>query len=200
MAISQGTKSVINLHRAARNEFGNIDILEISTRSQEIEGIKFSAFNLSLETKNKRVSVESAYQAAKVFEFGGPYVDLMDADSISAKRDPRLKSSGRLISFQFESMSWPVSLSPNFYDYIYIRGLLSHSNRSFLSKFDAFTDIAFNQITLNYKKGKSFNCQARSAAIFISLLNRMPENQIKDYFMNVAQTEIIDSEQLDLFD
>lgn len=200
MAISQGTKSVINLHRAAKHNFGNILLLEISTRSQVVEGIQFSAFNLNFEFENKPVSVESVYQSSKVFEFGGPYVDLIGKDSMNAKRDPRLKSSGRLTSFQFDGKIWPVSISPNFYDFLYIKGLLAHPNRGFLHGFNAFTDIAFNQTSLDYKKSKSFNCQARSAAIFLSLLNRMPESEIEDYLLYVAQTKIRESKQLDLFD
>lgn len=199
MAMSQGTKSVINLHRAARREFGDLRILEISTRSQDIEGIQFSAFNLNFIHDDRLVSVESAYQSSKVFEFGGPYFDLMNADPMSAKRDYRLKNSGRLIGFHFNGKEWPVSLSPNFYDFLYIKGLLTNPNRQFLTRFDAFTDIAFNQTSLNFKKGKSFNCQARSAAIFLSLLKRMSENEIEQYLLQFADADGTDSEQLDLF-
>jgi hypothetical protein len=76
IAISQAKKSIRNLHEAAGNQIGLTKILEISTRSEEILGISLSAFNLQFENKN--FSVESAYQASKVFEKGGPYLDLLN--------------------------------------------------------------------------------------------------------------------------
>jgi len=200
MAISQGTKSVINMHRAANNMFGDINILEISTRSPSIEGIQLSAFNLTLESGDRSVSVESAYQSSKVFELGGPYTDIMDMSSLDAKRDSRMKNSGKLLSFKFEGIDWPITESPNFYDYLYIRGLINNSNKFPLQEYDAFTDIAFSQISLKYKKGKSFNCQARSAAIYVSLQNRMPDSNIVDFLIRRSEPEANSSNQLGLFE
>lgn len=47
-------------------------------------------------------SVESAFQAGKIFEKGGPYIDLLGVSSKIAKRDERLKNSGRIIAFEFD--------------------------------------------------------------------------------------------------
>ena len=178
MDISQGQKSVSNLHTSALEIQGISTILEISTRSIDPLGLSLSAFNLELRHDGRKYSVEAVYQSSKMFRNGGPYLDLLSASSLDAKRDLRLKSSGELTGFSFENQIWPISSAPNFYDYLYIRALLENSRRFDLIRFDAFSDLAFNQITIKPKLGKSFNCQARSAAIYISLVNRMPEAEI----------------------
>jgi len=200
MSVSQGTKSVINLHKATKSIYGDIDVLEISSRSPTLEGIRLSAFNLSLESAGKSVSVESAYQSAKVFEFGGPYQDILSMSSLDAKRDSRLKKSGKLISFRFEDKEWPVAQSPNFYDYLYIRGLIGNSKKEILQTYRAFTDIAFSQTSLDYKKNKSFNCQARSAAIYLSLLERMPEENVLDFLSKMEHSDEVPTNQMELFE
>lgn len=199
MALSQGQKSVSNLHASALEIKGINSILEISTRSLDPLGLSLSAFNLELLHAGRKYPVESVYQSAKVFEDGGPYYELLSASSLDAKRDSRLKSSGELIGFNFENQIWPVSSSPNFYDYLYIRALLENSRRSELIKFNAFSDLAFNQITIKPKVGKSFNCQARSAAIYVTLLKRMPETEILDWMMKEFNRPRDQSDQLGLF-
>jgi hypothetical protein len=199
MAISQGQKSVSNLHSSALGIQGINSILEISTRSLDPLGLSMSAFNLDLLHVGRKYPVEVVYQSSKVFKDGGPYYDLLSGSSLDAKRDSRLKSSGELIGFSFEKQSWPISSSPNFYDYLYIRALLENSRRSNLLKFDAFSDLAFNQITIKPKLGKSFNCQARSAAIYVSLTNRMPESEILDWITKEFIAPRDQSDQLGLF-
>jgi hypothetical protein len=199
MALSQGQKSVSNLHTSALEIQGVNSILEISTRSLDPLGLSMSAFNLELLHVGRKYPVEVVYQSSKVFEAGGPYYELLSGSSLDAKRDSRLKSSGKLIGFSFENQSWPISGSPNFYDYLYIRALLENSKRSDLLKFNAFSDLAFNQITIKPKLGKSFNCQARSAAIYVSLLNRMPESEILDWITKEFITTRDQSDQLGLF-
>lgn len=51
--------------------------------------------------ESKSFSVETAFQGSKVFEKGGPYVDLLNGTSRDAKKDMRLKESGNLIEFLF---------------------------------------------------------------------------------------------------
>lgn len=199
MAISQGTKSVLNLHAAARIELGIERILEISTRSPEHFGISLSAFNLPVEVSEKLVSVEVAYQSSKVFTDGGPYLDLLNGSSMDAKQDSRLKTSGDLLEFKFEDTEWPLSSNPNFYDYLYIRGLVANPESSKLLDYEAFTDIAFNQNRSAGSGKKSFNCQARSAAIYCSLMKRMNREQIMDFLLEISQVEVEKPEQLGLF-
>ena len=199
MAISQGTKSVINLHTAAKEQLGIASLLEISTRSPEHLGISLSAFNLQIRYASMPVSVEVAYQSSKVFQNGGPYLDLLKGSSMEAKQDRRLKTSGELLGFEFEEIRWPLTDSPNFYDYLYIRGLLHHSEKDLLPRYQAFTDIAFNQNATETSAKKSFNCQARTAAIYCSLIQRMSEQDILSHL--VERSKIVDAKptQLGLF-
>jgi len=199
MAISQARKSVTNLHKAILEQLDVKNVLEISTRSLSDLGIRLSAFNLQVGVIDHQTSVETAYQSSKVFKNGGPYLDLLLRPSMVAKQDERLKSSGQLLGFEFEEISWPLRTSPNFYDFLYISGLLNFDSRKELTNFEAFTDIAFSQITLDYKARKSYNCQARSAAIYISLLNRMEESEMLAYIRAQGSIANLTAEQLDLF-
>lgn len=199
IAISQGTKSVINLHNAAKDQLGISKLLEISTRSQEELGIRLSAFNLLVNVKGAKVSVEAAYQSAKVFDNGGPFLDLLKATSMEAKQDPRLKNSGTLIEFSFDGNNWPLSPTPNFYDYLYISGLMNSPSAENLAQYEGFTDIAFSQNAIDQNPRKSFNCQARSAAIYISLLRRMEKDEILNFLFRESKKPYEKPEQLGLF-
>ena len=197
IAVSQAKKSIRNLHEAAGKQFGLTKILEVSTRSEVILGISLSAFNLQFENKN--FSVESAYQASKVFEKGGPYLDLLNLSSTDAKTDRRLKNSGLLTGFRFEGEDFPVVSAPNFYDYLYIRSLLTFSDRHLLKSYDGFTDIAFSQTSLKYKNKRAYNCQARSAAIFCTLISRHLEADILAKLRESIGRHTMEASQLDLF-
>ena len=89
MAVSQKQKSIDSLHAAARALPGIGNILEVSSKSRQELGVALSAFNLSFTTvKHQRTySVECAFQGSKVFERGGPYVDILDMTSREAKKD-----------------------------------------------------------------------------------------------------------------
>lgn len=197
MAISQVKKSIRNLHSEAAKKIGLTKILEISTRSEETLGISLSAFNLPFEDNN--FSVESAYQSSKVFEKGGPYQDLLYANSAEAKTDDRLKNSGPILRFEFEGVNFSVTKSPNFYDYLYIRGLLAFPNRFLLKNYDGFTDIAFSQTSLKYSSKRAYNCQARSVAIFLTLSAKYHESDILDNLKQLISQQTSDVIQLDLF-
>jgi len=197
IAVSQAKKSIRNLHEAAGKQIGLTKILEISTRSEEKLGISLSAFNLQFENKN--CSVESVYQASKVFEKGGPYLDLINLSSTEAKTDLRLKNSGLLIGFRFEGEDFVVASAPNFYDYLYIRSLLVFPDRHLLKNYDGFTDIAFSQTSLIYKNKRAYNCQARSTAIFCSLISRYLEADILAKLRESIGRHSIEVSQLNLF-
>lgn len=164
MAPSQKQKSIAALHAAAKARIGVSRILEISSKSKERIGVKLSAFNLSLPlSSGRRVAVEVVYQASKRFERGGPFIDLLDGSSRDAKGDERLQTSGRLLSFQQDDDKWPLEPRTAYYDWLYLKAL--HANPDLagqLLQYEAFTDIEFNP-------EKSVNCQARSAALFVSL-------------------------------
>lgn len=166
MAPVQKKKNVAALHSAAQI-LGYSPILECSTKSEEVLGQRLSAFNLRVETDlHGSITLECAFQGSKVFESGGPFTDLFHVDSREAKKDERLKKSGRLVSFKFEGQEFPIAPQTAFYDWLFIKSLYPH--REYLKRLDryaAFSDIEFNP-------EKSINCQARSAALFASLQTR----------------------------
>lgn len=160
----QKKKSIGSLHDAFLKEFPTEKVLEISTKSDEPIGISLSAFNLMVRTMdNKQYSVESAFQSSKVFENGGPYKDILNKESREAKRDPRLKQSGKMVSFYFSRRMFPIEPKNFFYNWLYVNVVNQHRDLAAeLQRYTAFTDIEFNP-------EKSINCQACAAAIYVSL-------------------------------
>ena len=164
MATSQKQKSIESLHVAAKSE-GVKRVLEISSKSESELGIALSAFNLMITTKQKRqtFSVECAFQASKVFERGGPYMDLLHESSRIAKKDLRLRDSGNLINFVFFGKAFAPKPRTLFYDWLYTNALRQNESLADeVLRYDGFTDIEFNPT-------KSINCQAFSAALFVTL-------------------------------
>lgn len=165
MSKSQKQKSIAELHLSAK-QLGYDHLLEISSKSENKLGVELSAFNLLITTKknNAVFTVETAFQGSKVFTRGGPYKDLFGIDSLAAKRDIRLKDSGSLKFFDFFGVTFPLEPRTFFYDWVYINALAQ--NKCFadeITAFNGFTDIEFNP-------NKSINCQAHSAALFVSLV------------------------------
>ncbi|WP_373700857.1 hypothetical protein [Neisseria dentiae] len=167
---SQKRKSINSLHSVAKKIEGIENLLEISSKSENELGVALSAFNLMISTeKGKSVSVECVFQSSKVFEGDIQYLDLLDMASKKAKKDPRLKSSGRVIAFRTygkREKEWQTTPITAYYDWIYINALNQHKEfHEELLKYSAFTDIEFNP-------EKSLNCQAYSVALFCSLYKR----------------------------
>jgi len=164
-ALSQRQRCIESLHKEILLKAPEANVLEVSTKSTKILGKKLSAFNLLFNDKSteKLYPLENIFQSSKVFENGGPYLDLLDVHPREAKRDERLKTSGQLIGFKCLGITFPLEPKTMFYDWIYINALNSDKKLSKeIMKYDIFTDIEFNH-------KKSINCQARSAAIFCSL-------------------------------
>lgn len=163
-AVSQKRRSIESLHAAAESQ-GLAPLLEISSKSTVGAGVALSAFHLPVHTDVGTVSVENAFQASKVYERGGPFLDLLTTRPIDAKRDARHKSSGALTGFRFGGQDWPLSTGTLFYDYLYLKALRSSEWDSDVLRYTGFTDIEFNP-------KKSLNCQARSCALFVALARR----------------------------
>ena len=161
-AAVQKKKNVKALHSAAA-AIGIGPILEASTKSERKLGQHLSAFHLKVKLFDIELPLECAYQGSKVFEKGGPYTDLYTTDARSAKRDPRLHESGKLIAFEFDGHKFPLEPKTVFYDWLYINAIFPHRDwLDCLAPFAGFSDIEFNP-------QKSINCQARSIALFVSL-------------------------------
>ena len=164
-AVSQKQKSIRSMHESVNKMDKSLQILEVSTKSTNPIGVALSAFNLKFYEINtdKEYPLENIFQSSKVFERGGPYRDLLNVHPKDAKRDERLKSSGNLIHFNYNGTIWEKEPKTMFYDWIYMSSLYRNESLSKkILEYNAFTDIEFNQ-------EKSINCQARSAAIFVSL-------------------------------
>jgi len=165
----QKEKNIEALHEAARAR-GLSPLLEISSKSKSERGRHMSAFHMTVPTKCcGRIRLELAFQGSKVFENGGPFTDLYrkgEKEIGQAKRDPRLQESGRLIGFCFEGRDFPLEPKTAFYDWLYCSFLWDHRDwATKLHAYAGFTDVEFNP-------HRSINCQARSAALFLSLMKR----------------------------
>lgn len=170
MSVSQKQKSIAALHDAAQSKLGIGPILEVSSKSTKSLGVDLSAFNLTfrMEGRERSISVECAFQGSKVFQSGGPFTDMFDMAPRDAKRDDRLLNSGQLMGFRFKESDWGLEPQTAFYDWLYINALMRKRNpplADYLEEYSAFTDIEFNP-------NKSINCQAYSAALFLSLKRR----------------------------
>ena len=171
----QKKKNVHALHEAARRA-GLNDILEISTKSDLELGRRLSAFSLKLSIDGVKHPLESAYQSAKVFRESGPFPEVMQMPPREAKRFIRENAKGDLIGFHLIGEDFPLIPKNAFYDWLYIRSLVDHSDwiRDKIW-FSGFTDIEFNP-------RKQVNCQARAFAEFLSLQRRSLLGRAADDF------------------
>jgi hypothetical protein len=140
-------------------------VLEISSKSDEELGKDMSAFNLKFQHGGVECTVESVYQASKVFDGGiGPFPKLYSHDSREVRNFVQEKSKGhRLIGFDFDGDRWELRPETAFYNWLYIHALLKNPELAKkVEAYDAFTDIEFNP-------NEGINCQAAATAFYISL-------------------------------
>lgn len=164
-AAVQKEKNVRELHHSAKAA-GYGPLLEVSTKSERTAGRHLSAFHLPVKTSFGTTPLECVFQGSKVFEKGGPFLDLFHKDVREAKRDERLRTSGKLVRFEFEGKSFPLDPKTVFYDWLYIGAIYEHREwLTRLKEYEGFTDIEFNP-------QRSVNCQARSVALFMTLMKR----------------------------
>lgn len=165
-ALVQKQKNLMAL-RAAASRIGLNHLLEISSKSDEKVGRHLSAFHLKIASRLGELSLESAFQGSKVFEGGGPFRDIYELEPREAKRDVRIKNSGRLVGFDFFGVKFSLYPATSFYDWLYIKSIFQHKDW-ILNRidgdhvYDGYTDIEFNPI-------KSINCQAKSCALFVGI-------------------------------
>jgi hypothetical protein len=160
----QKRRCIAELHAAAQGH-GVVRPLEISGSSELELGRRLSAFSLTLDLPELgRVPLECVFQAGKVFEGGGPFTELLKVKPAQAKRDPRLRELGDLTHFVLGERVVPRTPLTLFYDWLYLRALDATEPWLLegLSQHDGFTDIHFNP-------ERSLNCQASTAALYLSL-------------------------------
>lgn len=182
-ARSQKIRNVLALHNGFLDIHPRKKVLEISTKSPDDFGISLSAFNLTINHSNLGlISLESAYQGSKVFSEDGPFIDIYSKNAYSAKKDPRLRSSGDLTHFTFLDHDWPLEPTTMFYDWLYLNAINDTKVIKNLSQYDAFTDIEFNP-------KMSFSCQAKSAALAVYLFKKDGDDWLpsKENFFKIYQ-------------
>jgi hypothetical protein len=164
-------RNVATFHHALSKLFPQARILEVSSKSDKVLGVALSAFNLRFVSQSGNPTVESIFQSGKVFEFGGPFKDLLHKEPAEAKRDPRLKSSGKLQHFEsLNGLRFSLETRSDFYDYVYLKALLARPELlTQMAEYDTFTDIEFSKSKVGFVPGQPYNCQARSAAIAVTL-------------------------------
>ena len=174
-AVSQKQKSIKSLHNAIIKTDVNAKPLEISTKSMENIGTKLSAFNLKINN----YALENIFQSSKVFEKGGPYLDLLDRLPKEAKRDERLRNSGILKAFRYQNEEFPLIPQTVFYDFIYITAIKESFTIDEILNYNYFTDIEFNP-------AKSINTQALAAALLRLIVEEygcLPDFNKKDFIL-----------------
>lgn len=183
MALSQNRKSQISLHKNFQSRYPEHKVLEISSASLYSLGASLSAMNLTKTTSQGVTSVESAFQSSKIFGKGdlqvGPFPEYLFLPGRECKRLVKEASKGNVCyRYHFDGMDFyaPEYHISLFYDYLYFNALLEDENSAVAEAlidggYTAFTDLA----TL------SLNCQARSAAIFVSLMRNGMADEVRNY-------------------
>lgn len=163
-AFSQKQKNVVSLHDAIHRIDPSAKVLEISSKSLQPLGVSLSAFNLKFPHNGAECSVESAFQASKVFEGVGPFPELYSHDSREVRHHVQAASAGhRLLAFEFDGVRWGLEPKTAFFYWLYIQALVANPQLAeAVKEFDAFTDIEFNP-------KRQVNCQAAAAAFYVSL-------------------------------
>jgi len=178
---AQTQKSIYSLHKSAE-KFNIEPVLEISSKSSNSLGVALSAFNLTLSIEKHKFSVESIYQGSKIFSGGGPFTDLYYLPGRDAKKDERIRNSGDFIGYKFFGEVFPHNPVTAFYDWLYVTALSQNLHLAEkLLEYKGFSDIVFNP-------KKSLNCQAKSAALFVSLKIKNEIDfvlQDKRYYLNL---------------
>lgn len=164
-ALVQKQKNIAALHAAIVQRGAGGAPLEISSKSKVETGVKLSAFNLTLTLDGVECSVESIFQASKVFENAGPFPELYAKPSREVRDSVKAHDNGALVAFDLNGDRWPLRPTTAFYDWIYLKALVAKPDlANALAEFDCFTDIEFNP-------KKSLNCQAYAAALYRSLVH-----------------------------
>lgn len=162
-SLAQKRRCIASLHEAYAESHPGDKVLEISSKSPDGLGVALSAFNLTLELGGRAIPVECAFQGSKAFEGGGPYAGLLEASPRDAKRDARLRESGRLVAFELDGERYPLEPRDAFYNWLWISALRQHGDLAeAVVAYDAFTDVEFNP-------RRSINCQAIAAAMYVGL-------------------------------
>ena len=194
-ASRQKKKSINDMHQVIRKKYGFNHVLELSSKSSNKLSFLLSPLSLKLtnEHDGHQYSVENAFQASKVFEHGGPYIDLLNVPPRQAKKDERLITSGEIIGYSYFGMEWSLELLTAFYDWLYVNALKQNPQlHEEVMHYQAFTDIAFNP-------KKSIQGPAYALAMFVALNKRELLDKVEDpmaFFDLCKAFKVSNTEQL----
>lgn len=177
LSAAQKRRNIVALHEAFQESETEMKVLEISSKSLQEAGVRLSAFILRkhVPSLGRSVPLECVFQGSKVFAGGGPFTELYEGTPREAKQEPRLKTSGVRLGYEFEGKRFPTFPTTAFYNWLYANALLENPELAAeIVKYDAFTDIEFNP-------NKSRNCQAEAAAVFVGLARRGLLDEVRDY-------------------
>lgn len=175
-ASKQKKKSINDMHQVIRKKYGFNHVLELSSKSGNKLSFLLSPMSLKItdEYDGKQYSVENTFQASKIFENGGPYLDLLDSPPRQAKKDERLTSSGELIGYNYFGMEWSVEPLTAFYDWLYVNALKQNPQlHEDVMQYQAFTELEFNP-------KKTIHCAGYALAMFVALNKRGLLDEVED--------------------
>lgn len=176
-------------------------VIEVSTASSVPLGVKLSALNLTFDSEWGRHSVERVFQASKIFELGGPFLEIL-RPSGSPKSHPKLRTSGRLIGFVGpDGLHFGADGTSIFYDRLYVSALIQNSGLlDEILNFDIFTDLRFTKRVKGFVSNQPINTQARSCAIAKAIFLEVGMIGLKEYVSSRPKNPPPLDTSLQLFD
>ena len=156
------------VHDAVHTTDPDVSILEVSSASVQPEGEAVSSLRLllHLDSVTQDVPISTVFEAAKVFEHGGPFADLLTREPPKVHKDTRLRTSGELLCYSLEGSEYPTEPYPDsFFEWLYCRALKQFPEKAEqLSRYNAFSDIAAAADSKKY-----YGDSSRAAAIYVGL-------------------------------
>ena len=156
------------VHDAVHTTDPDVSILEVSSASVQAEGEAVSSLRLllHLDSVAQDVPISTVFEAAKVFEHGGPFADLLTCEPPKVHKDTRLRTSGELLCYSLEGSEYPTEPYPDsFFEWLYCRALKQFPEKAEqLSRYNAFSDIAAAADSKKY-----YGDSSRAAAIYVGL-------------------------------
>lgn len=161
----QSQKNIRAIHEGFNRICPGVPVLEISSKGWQEGSEELSAFHMTKSVPNleKSVPIECIYQAGKVFQNSGAHPDWLKMTPKETKElANKLSAVEQIVGYEFEGKRFPLTPVSLFYNFIWINGLMEHSELAkIVLQYGAFTDIIFSS--------NSVNCQAAAAAAFVSL-------------------------------
>ena len=181
-ALSQKRKSQIGLHQNFLAAYPQKKVLEVTSASLYSLGAELSAQKLKKRTKSGIASVESAFLSSRIYgehDEIGPFPELLFFPCGECKKLVNEKSQGLICRhYRFDGLDFyaPDHFISLFYNFLYLNALCEEENkdvadRLIASGYSAFTDMAT----------VSLNNQARSCAIFVSLVKNGLIDQVREF-------------------